>query len=173
MQPIPTSHALVPLNKGGRPSGFNWQIAHDICDHIACGNSLRSFCNREDAPSQSMVFRWLRENEKFREYYVRAREDQADTFIDEIKDISDDGSNDWMERRYGDEMVWVVNGEAMGRSRLRIETRKWIAGKMKARTYGDKLETTHKLDATDAFIRMLQAVSPGGAKLRVVGGRAA
>ena len=173
MQPIPTSHALVPIKKTGRPSGFDWKIAHAICDHIANGKSLRSFCEQGDAPSQSMVYRWLREFERFREQYTRAREDQADYFVDEILEIADDARNDWMDRNYGKETFRVVDPEAMGRARIRIEARKWIAGKMRPKVYGEKTDNTHTLDATDAFVQMLRAVSPDSGKLRVVGGRAA
>lgn len=61
---------------------------------------------------------------------------------EEILDISDDGSNDWMEVNYGEHTAWKTNGEALQRSRLRVDTRKWLMAKMKPKVYGDKLDMT-------------------------------
>ena len=81
-------------------------------------------------PNKATVFRWLRGNEAFRDQYVRAKEAQAEALADEIVDIADDGHNDWMKRRYGEDERWVENGEAIQRSRLRVDARKWVASKL-------------------------------------------
>jgi hypothetical protein len=84
----------------------------------------------------------------FREQYARARESQADYYAEEIIQISDDGTNDWMERRSeaekgaGVDTGWVLNGEHVQRSRLRVDARKWYAGKLAPKKYGDKLRTS-------------------------------
>lgn len=129
----------------GRPSSYTAELALVICERLVEGESLRAICREEGMPSQSMVFRWLEANEAFREQYARAREMQADTFADELTEISDDARNDWMER-HGEKgedgepvKGWQVNGEHIQRSRLRIDTRKWIASKLKPKKYGDKL----------------------------------
>src|SRR3546814_8525986 len=49
-------------------------------------------------------------------------------------------SNDWMLRKVGEEEKWVENGEAIRRSQLRIDARKWMAGKLKPKKYGEKLD---------------------------------
>jgi hypothetical protein len=92
-------------------------------------------------PGKATVFRWLGVHEAFRDQYARAREAQADTLADEMLDIADDGDNDWMERKGedGQSLGWRENGEAIGRSKLRLDTRKWIASKLKPKKYGDKL----------------------------------
>jgi hypothetical protein len=102
------------------------------------GNSLRSVCASDKMPSAVTVFAWLRTNDEFLKQYTRAKEEAADAMADEILDISDDGRNDWMEARGG----YVVNREATERSKLRVETRKWIMAKMKPKKYGDKLDLT-------------------------------
>lgn len=63
---------------------------------------------------------------------------------DEILEISDDGSNDWMERlgKEGEPAGWQLNGEHVQRSRLRVDTRKWILSKLAPKRYGDKLQHT-------------------------------
>lgn len=102
---------------------------------------MRSVCRDEKMPSLETVFRWIRTNNEFREQYTRAKEESADALFDEIQDIADDGTNDWMtiETRDGYEKE-VVNHEAIARSKLRVDTRKWMASKMKPKKYGDRLE---------------------------------
>lgn len=72
--------------------------------------------------------------------YARAKEESADSLADEILDIADNATNDWMKRNHGeDDPGWVANGENIQRSRVRIDTRKWIASKLKPKKYGDKM----------------------------------
>ena len=59
---------------------------------------------------------------------------------DELLEIADNAINDWMDRTYGDETVRVVDHEAINRSRLRIDTRKFLLSKLLPKKYGDKLE---------------------------------
>jgi hypothetical protein len=71
-------------------------------------------------------------------------ENEVTPLTEEILDIADDGSNDWMEKldKDGKSVGWAVNGEAVQRSKLRVDARKWIASKLKPKKYGDKLDTT-------------------------------
>ena len=129
---------------GGRPSDFTPEIAKTICERLVGGESLRDMCEDEDLPSARTVHRWIVENEEFRQQYTHAREAQAETIFDEILDIADDGRNDWMVRRgRGDEdMGWKENGEAISRSRLRVDARKWMASKLAPKKYGEKAALT-------------------------------
>ena len=91
-------------------------------------------------PCVATIFNWLRAYPEFLEQYTIAKEEQADALAEEMLDIADDGTNDWMERTGKDgEKYTVVNSEHVQRSRLRIETRKWIAAKLKPKKYGDKV----------------------------------
>lgn len=122
----------------GRPSIFSDEIALAICARLSDGESLRKICCDDAMPGQTTVYRWLMENEAFREQYACARELQADTLFDEILDIADDASNDWMERHGENNPGWRENGEAIRRSQIRIDSRKWMAGKLRPKKYGDK-----------------------------------
>lgn len=132
-----------------RPSDYSPELADRICARLADGESMRAICRTEGMPDKSTVFRWLRTDPAFRDQYTRAKEESADALTDEMLDISDDGSNDWMERKGedGENIGWQVNGEHIQRSRLRIETRKWIASKLKPKKYGDKLAVGGDEDA--------------------------
>jgi hypothetical protein len=122
------------------------------------GYSIRTVCRDESMPSIETLFRWLRTKEYFNEQYTRAKQEAADAMADEILDIADDGTNDWMEDQYmkGRSPGWKVNGEAVQRSKLRVDSRIWLASKMKPKKYGAKLdveatgEIVHKFeDLTD------------------------
>ena len=53
-------------------------------------------------------------------------------------DIADDGTNDFMEvQSKGGNSYMVEDKEVTNRSKLRIETRKWVLGKMNPKKYGD------------------------------------
>ena len=124
------------MAKVGRPSTYTQEIADEICGQLAEGTSLRTICLADDMPAKSTVFKWLREQEGFSDQYARAKEESADALVEEILDIADDGSNDWMERENKDgSTTTVLNGEHVQRSRLRVDTRKWIASKLKAKKY--------------------------------------
>lgn len=124
---------------------FSQAVADAICVQIAEGKSLRDICEADGMPSRSAVFRWLAdpEREAFRNQYAQAREDQADTIFEEILTIADDARNDWMERRGEEDAGWQANGEHIQRSRLRVDARKWMAGKLRPKVYGDKITQEH------------------------------
>lgn len=93
---------------------------------------------REDLPSERLFFQWKREDEKLRQDYAHAKEEQADLIFDEILDIADDSRNDWMTRTGPNgEAQEVINQENIQRSRLRIDSRKWVAGKLRPKQYGE------------------------------------
>ena len=131
----------------GRPSSFTQETADLICERIAAGESLRAITLDEDMPGKATVFRWLRSNVSFRDQYARAKEFQAESFAEELMDIADDGTNDWMQvfskQDPGKAVGWIENGEALRRSALRVETRKWVMSRLLAKKYGDKLDVNH------------------------------
>lgn len=104
-----------------RPFDFRQDIADEICHQLIGGDSLRTICDNQAMPSRTRVLQWLAENEAFQGQYARAREAQADAFVDEMIEIAD-------------------TCEDAAQARLRIDTRKWIASKMRPKKYGEKLD---------------------------------
>ena len=156
---------------------FSQDVFDRICDRIAGGESLRTICADADMPSKEAVRKWLVKDAggALVAQYARAREAQADAIFDEIIDIADTAVNDWMEVHGQDDAGYRVNGEHIQRSKLRIDARKWMAGKLRPKVYGEKLtmegagehgEHLHKVSADDAFARLaarLGGVAPGTA----------
>ena len=137
---------------GGRPSSFTQEKADAICAGLADARSLRSICLDDDMPDQVTVFRWLSSFPEFRKQYTHAREAQADAIFDEMLDIADDASNDWMERADEDKRGpgWDLNGEHVQRTRLRLDTRKFMAARLAPKKYGDRVAVEHSVDETTA-----------------------
>ena len=124
----------------GRPSGYTQEIADHICSGLAEGKSLRSVCRSPGMPSTQTVFCWIRSFPEFHDQYARAKEESADLHAEDMLDIADDASNDWMAANDPDNLGYRLNCEHINRSRLRVDTRKWIASKLKPKKYGDKVQ---------------------------------
>lgn len=159
----------------GRPTDFTPELGDEICERLCNAESLRSICLSEDMPSRAAVFRWLaKANHKnaeqmfidFRDQYARAREEQADAIFDECLQIADDATNDYMERRDDEGAVaYRLNGEHVQRSRLRIDTRKWMAGKMRPKKYGEKIAVDNTHDISDPMKDLLSYVAGAGKRV--------
>ncbi len=127
--------------KKGRPSRYTPELAAKICARLAEGETLRSICRDVAMPSKTTLLRWLADerNVDFRDQYAHAREMQADALFDEALEIADDASGDWSTDKDGKK---TLDHEHVQRSRLRVDTRKWAAGKLAPKRYGDKMQHT-------------------------------
>ena len=127
--------------KQGRPSLYSDKLAAKICERLAEGETLRSVCRDPAMPDKATVLRWLADEAKtgFRDQYAHARDMQADALFDEALEIADDASGDWSTDKDGKK---VLDHENIQRSRLRVDTRKWAAGKLAPKVYGDKIQHT-------------------------------
>lgn len=88
------------------------------------GVPLVRICEEDWAPHPTTIYRWFREHDKFCYNYARAKEDQADYFVEDIVQIAD-----------------LATPDNVQVARLRVDTRKWAASKYKPKKYGDKLLT--------------------------------
>lgn len=147
---------------------FDQAVADLICEDLIEGKSLRSILrNNEHLPSAPTIFKWLGENAAFADQYARAREAQADTLFDETLDIADDSSKDWEERKHfaGDDESPQVNGEAIARAKLRIDTRKWIAAHLRPKKYGEKIGVDQTVNVSPELGALMQRVASQGQRL--------
>lgn len=131
----------------GRPTKYTPELGDKICEQIVNGDSLRTICKPDAMPSVVTFFAWLRTFPDFLKQYEAAKMEQAEGMSEDMIDIADNANNDWMEKfdKEGVSIGWMLNGEHVQRSRLRIDTRKWLASKLKPKKYGDS--TTIKGDA--------------------------
>ncbi|WP_372844811.1 hypothetical protein [Psychrobacter sp.] len=124
----------------GRPTIYSDELAQTICESLMVGMSLRRICELDDMPAISTVMQWLASNKSdFMEQYAHARQVQAEYLLDELIDIADDSSKDYV----------IVDGqerldqEHIQRAKLRIDTRKWNIEKLAPKRYGAKQQLEH------------------------------
>lgn len=159
--------AVKPV-ESKRPQGgqtiYTREIADRICQQLSEGMTLNQICRQPGMPARPTVLLWAREDrDGFADRYAHGREMLLDHWADEAIDISDDGSNDYMERQQANgDTKMVYDREHVDRSKLRVDTRKWMLTKLKPERYGDKIEQTHKADA--AFVALWQRMGGGKTK---------
>lgn len=114
----------------------------EILERISNGESLRSILPKIDReeylPSLSTFLLWVSEDKALSEHYARAMELRSHHLFEELFEIADDATNDFMRNKKTGE--YDFQAEAVQRSRVRIDTRKWALSKMNPKKYGDKLE---------------------------------
>ena len=87
-------------------------------------------------PDERSVRRWARNHGDFGGKYAVARRLGYEKRADELLEIADDSSADWIDTEDGRR---VLNGAHVNRARLMIDTRKWLLSKMLPKVYGDHL----------------------------------
>ena len=117
------------------------KVMEYLCDKLmSSAMGMGAILNHapHDMPKRQTVLRWMADNKDHRDIYARAREAQADYLAEEILTIADDSTNDYMLMKNSDgEEREVLNTEHVQRSKLRIDSRKWLAGKLSPRKYGE------------------------------------
>ena len=103
----------------GRPVVHTPDVAEAFLERIAEGRSMRSICSDADMPSWSTIWRWLDGDEAFRTQYARAREAQAHAIAEQAVQ----------------EATAAADAQL---GRLAYDARKWFAGKVAPKVYGDK-----------------------------------
>lgn len=160
----------------GRPTLYTQSTVREICRRLALGDTLRRMCAEDDLlPHRDTVNEWLIRYPDFADRVARARETGSHALIEENRDIADDSSNDYMERRLKDgTVVEAFNAEHVQRSKLRIEQRWREAEAILPQRYGKRQLVEHSggvhvtLQDDDAMIAELLAMAETG-RLRIPG----
>lgn len=139
----------------GRPALFPAEhtVWQNILQGISEGKSLSSTLRAEGMPSYSLARQMIKNNPEFRAAYEKAVEDRADRLAEEIIELSDKELPDGLEGSMAS--AWVQQ------KRLQVEARKWVAAKLKPKTYGDRIDvavTDHRISITGALTQAKQRV---------------
>ena len=130
--------------KAGRPTKYRAARAKRICDAIASGQTARHIAATQAIHWQT-VCNWRDLYPEFAEQLRAAQSARAELMAEEILQIADDSGNDWIEKKTKQGRTWrEPNNAAIQRSRLRVETRKYLMEKWSAHHYGamQRLEVT-------------------------------
>lgn len=131
-----------PKVKLGRPTIYSEELADLICERIATHDiGLTRLCAMyDDMPTKETINQWRWKYDSFSDRYVKAKQLQAEVSAEACLEIADDATNDFMEAlgEGGQPEGYKLNGEHVARSRLRIDTRKWLAAKLAPKIYGER-----------------------------------
>jgi AcrR family transcriptional regulator len=106
---------------------FTQELFDDICQAIATSeNGIAKICKIAGLALQTF-YNWLGDDKDLLERYARAKDAQLQLMVEQILTISDDGLNDVMEDAEGNIRV---NYDHIQRSKLRVDTRKWLLSKL-------------------------------------------
>jgi len=112
----------MSTNTAPKPTELTPTLASQICDRIACGETLTAICNEQEMPTLLTVYHWLETNEAFAKELETARRHAADWLADECIELLKNKGNE------SPEML-----------RLRIETRQWLCGVLYPERYGKRV----------------------------------
>lgn len=138
---------------------FDQRLADKVCAEIAkTPYGLRRILREQPGlPSVETIMLWLNdeENQAFRQQYARATDLRAELLFDECLDIADETNAD--KPRVSDHED-VHATEQVARSKLRVDTRKWMAGKLMPKKYGDRQFMDVKADVSFSLVEALEAL---------------
>lgn len=154
---------IVPFDtkKMGRPKvyGDDSPVWEYIIDSISNGRSLSSVLREDDMPVWRTVQIKLEKDERFKAEYEKAVQDRADRLADDIMDLADETMPEHLQGPGAS--AWVQQ------KRLQVDARKWIASKLKPRTYGDRLDVSvsdNRISVLGALEQAQQRVALGMTK---------
>lgn len=119
----------------GRPSSYTPEIAEEICDRIASGETLTALCREQSMPALRTVMGWL-DKPEFAPRYARAKYLRLEVMAEEIKQLADE-CREGVKTKVADGITETWTGDMVERSKLQIESRKWLLARLAATTYGD------------------------------------
>ena len=107
-------------------------------------------------PSRYTFFEWLKDDDGKANQYARACEVRAEGIFEDILEIADNSSNDTIYTDKGE----IPNSEWIARSRLKVDARKWMLGKMNPKKYGEKIQQEHSGEVTQTIISLGNGTNP-------------
>ena len=144
---------------GGRPTDLTPEMARRICDLVATHDlGLPRLCTKyPDLPEPQTINRWRREHDWFSSNYAQAKMEQAELLAESIDDIAY-GINEYY---YTDPDTGAskIDGGLVAHARLLIDSRKWLAGKLAPKIYGDKALQEDKATLSDTLSKIQTMVN--------------
>jgi len=146
----------------GAPS-YKWtaEVEDELFNRVAKAEAIRNICGSNGLPAWETFRKRLNSDETFQARYARAKEDAADTLFDQVLSIADSQEGDVIQVDGNDS----VNHDNINRARLRIDARKWLAGKLRPKVYGDKIDVNNKHDMSDPMAEMFAQIASQGRRI--------
>lgn len=124
-----------------------------LCD-IAAGEATHKVLSTYLKPRKEF-YAYLASNQDAGNRYARAKHDGMEVLADEMLEIADDSTSDIIVDDEGRERT---NAEVVARSRLRVDTRKWLLSKLAPKKYGERVDLTHAGPDGGAILQRIENV---------------
>ena len=117
-------------------------VMPDILAMIATTpKSLNSICASDKRfPDARTVYRWIDADEELCQQYTRAKAAQLQILADQLVDLADTDRICRKVTEKADGSTETVTLDQTDRTKLQIDTRKWLLSKLDPKKYGDKVE---------------------------------
>ena len=122
----------------GRPAVYTKELADIVCQRLAMGESMRSVSRDDAMPAMTTLFKWIRTIDEFAQQYDKAKIESADALVEDMLDIADNQAVQEIE--VDGETHSAVTAVGVSHAKLRVDTRKWAASKLKPKKYGEKVQ---------------------------------
>jgi len=119
------------------------RIIKEVCGKVSKKGALRIILQEKGYPTYVTFYKWLDEKEERIKQYTRACDSREDLIFLECLEIADKQDSDISVDEKGKE---YTNHNVINRSRLMIDTRKWMLGKMNPTKYGDRIQKDVVID---------------------------
>ena len=144
---------IIAPSKPGRPSTYDAELAAQVCEAIGNGWLVHQIAELPGMPSAATVYRWVGDHPEFDKMYHAAMMARFDLACEELKSIakgqpvdavavvdeSQDGEGDG-EKSEKVSVQRAIKIEGLNRSKVRIETMKWILAKRLPKVYGEPVQ---------------------------------
>lgn len=135
--PNPAPSECGTIQFMGQTKVYSDEARQALLSRLESGETLNSICKEKDQPSIKTVMEWVALDAEWGEKYARARSAGLDAMADQILEIADDGSRDYSGFR--DDGSPIVDQDHIQRSKLRVDSRRWLLSKLRPEKYGDRL----------------------------------
>jgi hypothetical protein len=151
---------FVPAQMG-RPKEFpnDSPVWQHMLNEVTNGRALSSVLREPGMPVWSTVQLRISTDDWFRDSYDKAVQARADRLAEEILELADADMPQWLEGPGAS--AWVQQ------KRLQVDARKWVASKLKPRTYGERLDVSvsdNRISVLGALEQAQQRVALGMSK---------
>jgi hypothetical protein len=142
----------------GRPSLYSEALADEICGLIATSTRGLDSIAKEVGISADSIYSWMRTQLGFVDKYARARKDQTQLLADQIVELADKDRICEKITIKADGSREVVILDQVERTKLQIDSRKWLLSKLDPKKYGERVVNEHTGEDGKAIVFKVERI---------------
>lgn len=144
------------MTKRGRPTIYNDELAKKVCVAIATEKiGLKPLHKKYPwFPDDSTIYAWTYEHKDFSSMYKEAIDHRTDMIaMDSRSEATEYDDSDYYFDALGNKRLDPAKVAA---KKLVLDNDKWLAVKLLSRKYGERIETTHKIDKLEDWLDVIK-----------------